>query len=169
MRVEKGPVRFSPGSEIDWQFKAFGELSLHELYALLQLRSEVFVVEQACIFQDLDGNDDRAMHLIGWHDGRVAAYARCFGPGVTYDEASIGRVITSDALRGTGAGHVLIRKSIEGVKAAWGDQVIRIGAQARLERFYQGHGFEKTGEAYMEDGIEHIHMLRQASPKQAKD
>lgn len=145
---------------IDWHFKAFDALSLRELYALLQLRSEVFVVEQACIFQDLDGSDEQAMHLIGYRDGRMRAYARCFGPGVKYEEASIGRVITHDALRGSGAGHQLMRQALAGLAATWGEQAVRIGAQARLEHFYNRHGFQRTGDAYMEDGIQHIHMLR---------
>ncbi|MDO9404463.1 MAG: GNAT family N-acetyltransferase [Polaromonas sp.] len=151
----------SETANIDWHFKAFGEMSLHELYAMLQLRSEVFVVEQQCIFQDLDGSDDQAMHLLGYRDGALLAYARCFGPGVKYDEASIGRVITHASLRGHGGGHLLMREAIQRTSAHWGAQTIRIGAQARLERFYNGHGFGKTGESYMEDGIPHIHMLWQ--------
>ena len=154
----------SSPATVFWDFKGFNELTLQQLYAVLRLRSEVFVVEQACIFQDLDGNDERAMHLIGTQGGAVVAYARCFGPGVMYDEASIGRVITSDVLRGTGSGHVLMQQALAGLTATWGDQTIRIGAQARLERFYNSHGFQKAGEPYMEDGIEHIHMLRPAMP-----
>ncbi|RZJ08444.1 MAG: GNAT family N-acetyltransferase [Haliea sp.] len=150
---------------IDWQFKAFGEMSGHELYAVLQLRSEVFVVEQQCIFQDMDGNDAQAMHLLGYRSGALVAYSRCFGPGVMYAEASIGRVITHASLRGSGGGHLLMREAIARINAHWGAQVIRIGAQARLERFYNGHGFGKAGESYIEDGIPHIHMLWQPTPR----
>ena len=146
--------------EIDWKFVAFDALTLTELYAVLQLRSEVFVVEQACVFQDMDGVDPAAMHLLGTSGGRVVAYARCFAAGVKFKEASIGRLITHSELRGSGAGHVLLRRAIASVTQQWGPQAIRIGAQARLENFYRQHGFEATGAPYIEDGIAHIEMLR---------
>lgn len=147
-------------SEIRWKWTAFEALSLHELYALLQLRSEVFVVEQACIFQDIDGADEQAMHLLGFIGNELVAYARCFAAGVKYAEAGIGRIITRDRLRGSGAGHVLLRRAIKELKKQWGTQPIRIGAQARLEAFYARHGFVKSGESYIDDGIAHIEMLR---------
>ena len=149
-------------SEIDWKFVAFDALTLSELYALLQLRSEVFVVEQACVFQDMDGADTAAMHLLGTSGGRLVAYARCFAAGVKFKEASIGRLITRSTLRGSGAGHALVRQAIESVTQQWGPQAIRIGAQARLEKFYRQHGFETSGAPYIEDGIPHIEMLRAA-------
>ena len=147
-------------SSIDWKFAAFDALALTELYAVLQLRSEVFVVEQACVFQDIDGTDTEAMHLLGTSGGMLVAYARCFAAGIKFSEASIGRVITRSTLRGSGAGHVLMRQAIDSVTQRWGAQAIRIGAQARLEKFYRQHGFEKTGEPYIEDGIPHIEMVR---------
>ena len=147
-------------SEIDWRFAAFDALTLDQLYAVLQLRSEVFVVEQACVFQDMDGADTAAMHLLGTSGGQLVAYARCFAAGVKFKEASIGRLITRSDLRGSGAGHVLLRRAIASVTQQWGPQAIRIGAQARLEKFYRQHGFEPTGEPYIEDGIAHIEMLR---------
>jgi len=147
-------------SEINWKFSTFEALTLTELYELLQLRSEVFVVEQACIFQDMDGADAQAMHLLGTLGGTLVAYARCFAAGVKFKEASIGRVITRSTLRGSGAGHVLVRQAIDRVTQQGGPQALRIGAQARLENFYQQHGFSRTGEAYIEDGIPHIEMLR---------
>ena len=147
-------------NEIDWRFAAFDALTLTELYAVLQLRSEVFVVEQACVFQDMDGADHTAMHLLGMAGGRLMAYARCFAAGLKFKEASIGRLITRSELRGSGAGHVLVRRAIASVTQQWGPQAIRIGAQARLENFYRQHGFETTGEPYIEDGIPHIEMLR---------
>ena len=147
-------------SEIDWRFAAFDALTLTELYELLQLRSEVFVVEQACVFQDMDGADTAAMHLLGTSGGQLVAYARCFAAGMKFKEASIGRLITRSDLRGSGAGHVLVRRAIASVTQQWGPQAIRIGAQARLEKFYRQHGFETTGEPYIEDGIAHIEMLR---------
>ena len=149
--------------EISWKFAAFDALSLTELYDLLQLRSEVFVVEQACVFQDMDGADAAALHLLGTSGSQLVAYARCFAAGMKFREASIGRIITRSALRGSGAGHRLVRHAIDSITQQWGPQAIRIGAQARLEHFYRQHGFEKTGEPYIEDGIPHIEMLRPPS------
>ncbi|MES2946173.1 MAG: GNAT family N-acetyltransferase [Pseudomonadota bacterium] len=148
--------------KIRWRFLSFDDLTKLELYELLQLRSEVFVVEQACVFQDMDGADTTAMHLLGTVDGQLSAYARCFAAGEKFAEASIGRVITRNTLRGGGAGHVLIRESIQQMLHHWGPQAIRIGAQARLEKFYMQHGFVDAGVPYIEDGIPHIEMLRPA-------
>lgn len=146
---------------IRWKLCGFDALSLHELYNLLQLRTEVFVMEQACAFQDMDGTDAQAMHLLGLQGQQVVAYARCFPAGVKFAEASIGRVITRSTVRGTGLGHVLMDKAIESVGTVWGAQAIRIGAQARLKNFYSGHGFVDLGLPYLEDGIDHLEMLRQ--------
>jgi ElaA protein len=145
---------------LSWQFKSFGALETRELYALLRLRAEVFVVEQNCVFQDMDGSDEQAMHLLGLQGDPLVAYARCFNAGVKFKEASIGRVITHTSLRGTGVGHALMRQAIGSMQMVWGAQPIRIGAQARLEKFYEQHGFAKASEPYMEDGIPHIEMLR---------
>jgi ElaA protein len=149
-------------ADIHWRFVSFDALTTRELYELLQLRSEVFVVEQSCLFQDMDGADDQAMHLLGTVNGVLTAYARCFAAGVKFAEASIGRVITRDTLRGGGAGHVLMQQAIDNTLALWGEQAIRIGAQARLERFYTQHGFADAGRPYIEDGIPHIEMVRPA-------
>ena len=146
---------------ITWRFLPFSALNTLELYQLLQLRSEVFVLEQACAFQDLDGADTEAMHL-GVRDGRLAAYARCFAAGVKFTEASIGRVVTHASARGGGIGHVLMKEAVDRLQAHWGPQAVRIGAQARLEKFYNQHGFVQNGEPYIEDGIPHIEMLRAA-------
>jgi ElaA protein len=155
--------------QIDWRFKPFDGLSLHELYALLQLRSAVFVVEQQCAFQDLDGSDAQAHHLLGYAGGELLAYARCFDRGIKFAEASIGRVITRATVRGTGLGHVLMRECIARVCAQWGEQPIRIGAQARLERFYRSHGFATASAPYDEDGIAHIEMLWTPAMRSAKE
>ena len=147
-------------SDIRWRFATFDTLSLAELYAVLQLRSEVFVVEQACAFQDMDGADTHAIHLLGTTPEQLVAYARCFAAGVKYQEASIGRVVTHSGVRGSGTGHALMRCALASMAGQWGPQPIRIGAQARLEHFYAQHGFVKTGAPYVEDGIPHIEMLR---------
>jgi len=156
---------------LHWQWSTFANLSVSGLYALLQLRSAVFVVEQNCVFQDLDGADAQAMHLLGFaaqsSAGSVAqpqqallAYARCFPPGVKFAEASIGRVLTAPGVRGSGLGHALMDRAVTAVCKQWGAQPIRIGAQAQLADFYAGHGFVDQGRPYIEDGIAHLEMLR---------
>jgi ElaA protein len=147
---------------VEWKLCAFNALSVVELHDVLQLRSEVFVVEQHCIFQDVDGSDPLALHLLGHQDGQLQAYARCFPAGVKYPEASIGRVVTRPAARGTGLGHALIKQAVASVVALWRAPAIRIGAQAQLIRFYGAHGFVDTGISYVEDGIDHVEMLWQA-------
>ena len=147
-------------THVVWEFKTFDALTTPALYALLQLRAEVFVVEQGCVFQDLDGSDDRAMHLLGWQADQLVAYARCFGAGVKFAEACIGRVVTQGGVRGTGLGLVLMREAMARLQQHWGTQAIRIGAQTRLKNFYGQHGFIDTGAPYVEDGIDHLEMLR---------
>ncbi len=147
----------------------YDSLSVPDLYAMLQLRAEVFVVEQACAFQDLDGADSKAMHLLGYLTtggqgadataGQLVAYARLFPAGVTFAEASIGRVVMRNSARGKGLGHSLVRQAIGCLHAQWGVQPIRIGAQTRLKAFYTQHGFVDVGRPYVEDGIDHIEML----------
>ena len=147
-------------SRIAWRSIPFAALTVAELYEALQLRSEVFVMEQAGIYQDMDGLDRMAVHVLGASDGQLVAYARCFAVGVKFAEASIGRVIIREAMRGGGMGHELMRQAIACVFKHSGMQPIRIGAQARLENFYVQHGFVKAGEPYIEDGILHVEMLR---------
>lgn len=146
---------------LQWQWLRFDQLSREQLYALLRLRSEVFVVEQNCVFQDMDGLDDQAMHLLGFRSSELVAYVRCFPQGITFDEASIGRVVTRQSARGGGLGHMLMAEAIRALVAEWGAQPIRIGAQAHLKDFYQRHGFADVGKPYVEDGIDHIEMVRQ--------
>ena len=147
-------------SEIEWHCLAFDELTTVQLYEVLSLRSEVFVVEQACIFQDMDGADAQAIHVLGNQNGLLTAYARCFGADIKFKEASIGRVATRLSMRRSGAGHAVMEKAIACLFERWGSQAIRIGAQAHLEAFYRQHGFKTSGAAYLEDGISHIDMLR---------
>ena len=145
---------------IAWRLVPFAELTTRELHDLLRLRGEVFVVEQACAFQDVDGADPLAWHLLGARGGELVAYARLIPAGVKFAEASIGRVVTSPALRGTGFGRELMRESLRGADTLWPGQPIRIGAQQRLERFYEDFGFTRASAPYDEDGIMHIEMLR---------
>ena len=145
-----------------WRLLSFDDLRVSELYEVLRLRSEVFVVEQQCVFQDLDGLDHQAMHLLGVQGGELQAYARCFEPGVKFAEASIGRVLVRTAARGTGLGHVLLEQAVLATAQVWGPQAIRVGAQAHLASYYAKHGFKDVGKPYMEDGIPHLEMLRDA-------
>jgi len=144
-----------------WRSAAFDALTTTELYELLQLRTEVFVLEQNCLFQDIDGSDVQAMHLMGHIDGVLVAYARCFAAGVKFTEASIGRIATRTSVRGLGLGHQLVQQAVGVIRKSWGTQPIRIGAQARLKYFYQEHGFEDMGVPYVEDGIDHLEMVWQ--------
>ena len=112
------------------------------------------------MFQDMDGIDGQAMHLLGVRDRQLVAYARCFEAGVKFTEASLGRVVTRQSARGAGLGHALIEKAIDSMGALWGPQTIRIGAQAHLKNFYSGHGFVDVGRPYLEDGIDHLEMVR---------
>ncbi|AYA35986.1 GNAT family N-acetyltransferase [Hymenobacter oligotrophus] len=146
---------------LTWSTKPFAALTLTELYDLLQLRSEVFVVEQTCAFQDIDGMDQQAYHLLGYTPaGELAAYARLFEAGRSYEQVSIGRVVVSPKYRRYGLGRNLMGQAIAQCEALFGPQPIKIGAQYYLRAFYRSFGFEQLDDIYLEDGIEHIHMLR---------
>ena len=140
--------------------KTFDELTLIELYDLLQLRSEVFVVEQNCVYQDLDGKDTNALHVIGEKEGKIVAYTRCFKPGIYFKEASIGRVVVDGSQRKYGYGHVIMKASIEAIKIHYHTEAIKVSAQTYLKKFYESHGFEQVGEEYLEDGIPHAAMIK---------
>ncbi|HEV2480405.1 MAG TPA: GNAT family N-acetyltransferase [Puia sp.] len=144
---------------ITWTCKTFARLTPDELYAILRLRSEVFVVEQNCVFLDMDNKDQRCHHLMGWQDDLLVGYSRVLRSGISYVESSIGRVVTSPAVRRLGVGRELINKSIDTLYRLYGKQPIRIGAQCYLIKFYESFGFVQKGEIYLEDGIEHIEML----------
>ncbi len=144
---------------INWQHKSFDELSPGQLYAIIQLRNEVFVVEQNCVFQDADNKDQDAYHMMGWIDNNLVAYTRLIPSGIAYRETSIGRVVISPKLRKTGLGRELMDLSIDLLYNIWGKTPIKIGAQLYLKNFYESIGFQQTSEVYMEDGIEHIEML----------
>lgn len=145
---------------MNWIVKPFDSLTPHELYAVLQLRTEVFVVEQDCVYQDMDNKDQQCFHLMGWQDDHLLAYTRLVPPGLSYNEPSIGRVVTSPSSRGTGLGKTLIEKSITEIFNLYGKGPIKIGAQLYLKKFYESFDFEQTGDVYDEDGIDHIKMIR---------
>jgi ElaA protein len=148
---------------ITWVWKAFGELLPEELYALLKLRAEVFIVEQDCAYLDLDDLDQQCRHLLGFQGGRLVAYLRLAPPGVKYTEASLGRVINAQGVRGVGIGKQLFAEGIREAQRLYPNQPLRIGAQRYLERFYGAFGFVAEGAAYLEDGIEHIQMVKPPS------
>ncbi len=142
-----------------WTIKAFEALSLDELYKILQLRQEVFILEQACVYNDLDNKDQKSFHLMGWHDDVLAAYTRLLPWGVSYPDAtSIGRVLVAGDFRGKGLGEELMRRSIEAVYQLFGHHAIKIGAQEHLHVFYNRLGFVQTSDRYMDAGIPHIEM-----------
>lgn len=144
---------------IKWSYKTFDNLSNSELYNILRLRSEVFIIEQQCIYQDLDGKDLKSHHLTAWDGDNLVAYTRIVPPGVSFPEVSIGRVLTSPLYRGNGKGIALMQKSIEKVYETYGKTPIRIGAQLYLKKFYENLGFAKDSDQYLEDGIPHIEMI----------
>jgi ElaA protein len=146
---------------IKWVLKKFEELDPYEMYSIMRLRSEVFVVEQKCVFLDMDNKDQPSHHLMGWEDNSLVAYTRLVPPGVSYEQSSIGRVVTSPAKRGNGSGKLLMEKSIEVAESLFGKAPIRIGAQLYLKKFYSSLGFEQSSDIYDEDGIDHIEMIRQ--------
>jgi ElaA protein len=153
---------------IEWQWNSFADLTVAQLYEMLALRQQVFVLEQTCLYPDIDGLDPGAHHLLGWRsvDGRreLAASLRCLAPGAKYEEMSLGRVVTSPAARGSGLGRELVAQGIACAERLHPGHAIRIGAQAYLERFYAGFGFVTVSEPYDEDGIMHVDMLRPSSP-----
>jgi ElaA protein len=144
---------------MEWNCKYFDELTAAEMYAILQLRNEVFVVEQRCIFQDADNKDQFSFHLMCWSDNQLLAYTRLLGPGKSYTEASIGRVVTAAQARNSGLGKELMQRSINKCYSLFGKNSIKIGAQFYLKNFYSSLGFQQTSEIYLEDDIQHIEMI----------
>lgn len=147
-------------SDIVWKIKSFDEFTVPELYAVLKARIDVFVVEQNCPYPDLDGYDQKAIHLWAEENGEVLAGCRIFNKGIKYDEASIGRVLTTEKARGKSLGKQLIKYAVETVENRFHTSEIRISAQDYLLKFYSDFGFEDTGRKYLEDGIPHTEMLR---------
>ena len=147
--------------EIQWKIKSFESLSVNELYDILRLRSEIFVVEQNCVYLDPDGKDKLALHLFGEYQGKIVAYSRLFKAGISFDFASIGRVVVDANYRNKKLGHDLMREAITGIQSHFGESKITIGAQLYLKKFYESHGFVQTSEMYLEDDIPHIEMKRE--------
>ena len=145
---------------IQWKIKSFDDLTVHELYDLLRLRSEIFVVEQNCVYLDLDGKDKVALHLFGEFECKIVAHARLFKAGITFENASIGRVTVDVNYRDRKWGHDLMREAIAGIKYHFGESQITIGAQLYLKKFYENHGFIQTSDMYLEDDIPHIEMIK---------
>ncbi|WP_299332867.1 GNAT family N-acetyltransferase [uncultured Psychroserpens sp.] len=145
---------------LEIKVKTFQELTTQELYDLLQLRSEVFVVEQDCVYQDIDGKDQKALHVIGFKNQKVIAYTRIFKPGDYFTHASIGRVVVAENEREHKYGYDIMNASIDAVKSHYNETTIKISAQTYLKHFYNNLNFFEVGEEYLEDGIPHIGMLR---------
>lgn len=145
---------------LQWKIKRFETLSVSELYRLLQLRSEVFVVEQNCVYQDIDGKDEKALHLIGEDNGEIVAYARLFKPHDYFEEASIGRVVVRETSRAQKLGHILMREAIQLIEKHFEVTEITISAQLYLKHFYESHGFIQISDTYLEDDIPHIRMKK---------
>ena len=140
--------------------KTFKQLSTKELYQILQLRSEVFVVEQNCAYQDVDDKDQQALHVLGIQNKKIVAYTRIFRPGDYFDNTSIGRVVVKKEERKHGFGKDIMLASLKAIKVEIGIVKVELSAQVYLKRFYNDLGFTEIGEEYLEDGIPHIRMLK---------
>jgi ElaA protein len=145
--------------QLNWQIKPYSDLSLNEFHDIIALRLKVFVVEQDCVYQDLDGKDKKCYHVLCRNGkGDIVCTARILHPGVSYPEVSIGRVVVDEQVRKYGLGHELINKCSEFIKEEFGDVSVSISAQKHLEKFYNKHHFISVGKEYLEDGIPHIEM-----------
>ncbi len=156
-------------SEIIWQLKSFSELTTEQLYQLLKLRVDVFVVEQQCPYPELDNKDIHpdSRHLLGYENHSLVAYCRLLPPGCSFSEASIGRIVVAETQRQQGLGRTLVERAISSTEQLWPGQGIKVGAQSQLQAFYRSCGFVADSAAYMDDGIEHIDMLK--APAQTKN
>ena len=144
--------------KIEWVKKKWSDVSLEELYSVLRLRSEVFVVEQDCVYQDIDNKDQIAIHLLGYINKELIAYSRLFNEGDYFKETSFGRAIIKKEKRGQGYGDELVKESLKTIKNYYGNKKVKISAQAHLKTFYSKHAFIAKGKEYLEDGIPHVSM-----------
>ena len=145
---------------MDIEVKSFGELSNHELYAILKLRAAVFVVEQDCAYQDLDDKDIEALHVMGKEKGKLVAYSRIFKAGDYFEEASMGRIVVDSAHRSYGLGKEIVFASEQAITEHFNDKPVKLSAQSYLQNFYIELGYQAVGEEYLEDGIPHIAMIK---------
>ena len=146
---------------LEIKIKKFQELTTKELYNLLQLRSQVFVVEQDCVYQDIDGKDEKALHVLGIKNNKIIAYTRIFKPDDYFNQASIGRVVVAKNERKFKYGYNVMNASIQAIKKQYNSLKIKISAQVHLKKFYNNLGFNEIGEQYLEDNIPHITMIRE--------
>ena len=144
--------------KISWKIKTWEQLKTNELYSILKLRSKVFVVEQNCVYQDIDDKDKLAIHVFGFVEGKIIAYSRLFNKKEYFKETSFGRAIVKKEIRNQGLGEELVKRSIDVIKTNFGKKSIKISAQAHLQNFYKKNGFKSKGETYLEDGIPHVAM-----------
>ncbi|MGD1848099.1 MAG: GNAT family N-acetyltransferase [Salibacteraceae bacterium] len=150
-----------PKNSYSWHWKKLADLEVVILYRIMALRSEVFVVEQDCVYQDLDGLDEAAYHCFAIDSNdQPVAYSRVLPAGLAYSELAIGRVVTSASVRGSGLGHELLQRTLQHCEHTWGHQAIKLSAQEHLQGYYQRWGFNTISEVYLEDGIPHVAMLR---------
>lgn len=149
---------------VTFSVKTFQKLSPIEIYQMLRIRCEVFVVEQDCVYQDVDNKDQKAFHVLGYKEGKLIAYSRIFDAGDYFDLPSIGRIVVQEDQRQFKYGHELVANSIQYILDNFQEKKILISAQTYLTRFYNSHGFQQQGEEYLEDGIPHIKMLRKTNP-----
>ncbi|MBU4538770.1 MAG: GNAT family N-acetyltransferase [Weeksellaceae bacterium] len=147
-------------NNVVWKIKTFPELSTKELYQILKIRQEVFIVEQTCYYLDADGYDDKALHIWAEREGEVLAYCRLFNPGIKYPEASIGRVLTNQKFRKMKLGKILLKIALTAIETRFRTKSVRISAQDYLLKFYSEFGFLDTGLKYLEDDIPHTEMVR---------
>ena len=146
--------------ELKWEIRKFEDFSLRAFHDLIQLRIEVFVLEQDCPYQDLDGLDIDAWHVTATNeDGMVVACSRILSPGALYDQVSFGRVLTKMNKRGRQLGHEVVKRTIDFIQNKFSGEDIKISAQEYLIKFYETHGFKQSGEGYLEDGIPHVPMI----------
>ncbi|EAR13613.1 hypothetical protein PI23P_03927 [Polaribacter irgensii 23-P] len=145
---------------MEFIIKSFKEFTVDELYEILQLRSEIFVVEQDCVYQDIDFKDQKSLHVFSRKNKKIVAYTRIFKPGDYFENASIGRVLVSASERKFGYGHDLMKATIKAVQDHFKVNAITISAQEYLKKFYETHNFIQVGKGYLEDGIPHIEMIR---------
>lgn len=146
---------------MEFIIKSFKEFTIHELYEILQLRSEIFVVEQDCVYQDIDFKDQKSLHVFSRKNNKIVSYTRIFKPGDYFKNASIGRVLVLASERKFGYGHDVMKAAINAIESHFKTNIITISAQEYLKKFYESHHFTQVGNGYLEDGIPHIEMIRE--------